>query len=118
MQEVVYRHPEQVRAVVFVGTTSTRKPIARWERWALQSSSWWLRLSPDHDLRPRIVRSTARSAPAWAAHEPRCRYEVIPDADQDNPAAFNRILLEFLAEQHATNGGEGPVRPPGAPSPR
>ncbi|GAB3026761.1 alpha/beta fold hydrolase [Natronobiforma cellulositropha] len=42
----------------------------------------------------------ARDAPAWAAREPNCRYEVIPDAghnaNQDNPDYFNRVLLEFL----------------------
>ncbi len=41
-----------------------------------------------------------RQAPAWAARETNCRYEVIPDAGHtahmDNPAAFNAILLEFL----------------------
>ena len=44
----------------------------------------------------------AKQAPIWAAHEPNCvRYVVIPDAghnaNQDNPAFFNRVLLEFLA---------------------
>ncbi|MEQ7124556.1 alpha/beta hydrolase [Actinopolymorpha sp. B11F2] len=43
-----------------------------------------------------------RLAPRWAARDPRCRYEVIRraghHAHQDNPAAFNRLLLEFLAE--------------------
>jgi 3-oxoadipate enol-lactonase len=42
----------------------------------------------------------AKAAPAWAEREPDCRYEVIPDAghnaNQDNPAYFNRLLIEFL----------------------
>lgn len=42
----------------------------------------------------------ARQAKAWAAREPGCRYEVIPDAGHtahmDNPAGFNKILLDFL----------------------
>ncbi len=43
-----------------------------------------------------------RDAPKWAAYEPDVRYVVIPDAghnaNQDNPAFFNRLLLEFLRE--------------------
>jgi 3-oxoadipate enol-lactonase len=43
-----------------------------------------------------------RSAAAWAARDPRARYEVIlnagHNANQDNPDVFNRLLLEFLAE--------------------
>ncbi|MFF0945956.1 alpha/beta fold hydrolase [Kocuria sp. CPCC 205300] len=49
----------------------------------------------------------ARSAPAWAARDPQARYEIVPDArhnaNQDNPAFFNRVLVEFLAE-HAPAG--------------
>ncbi len=44
----------------------------------------------------------ARIAPQWAAREPNCRYEVIPDARHfailDNPDYFNRLLLDFLAQ--------------------
>lgn len=50
----------------------------------------------------------ARTAPRWAAREPRCRYEVIPDAshnaNQDNPAAFNHLLLEFLNTSYPAQG--------------
>jgi len=46
----------------------------------------------------------AKIAPRWAIRDPRCRYEVIPNAshnaNQDNPEVFNRILLEFLREHH------------------
>lgn len=46
--------------------------------------------------------SIRKQAPQWAAYEPDCRYQVIPDAghnaNQDNPAAFNAVLLDFLAE--------------------
>ena len=49
----------------------------------------------------------SRSAPAWAARDPRARYEVIPharhNANQDSPAFFNRVLVEFLVE-HAPAG--------------
>lgn len=41
-----------------------------------------------------------KQAKVWAAREPNCRYEIIPDAGHtahmDNPAAFNAILLDFL----------------------
>lgn len=44
----------------------------------------------------------SKAVPDWADREPNCRYEVIPDAghnaNQDNPAVFNRILLTFLEE--------------------
>lgn len=50
----------------------------------------------------------ARTAPAWAARDPYCRYEVIPEAshnaNQDNPDFFNRVLLEFLAEHYPAGG--------------
>lgn len=43
-----------------------------------------------------------RDVAAWAKREPQSRYEVIPDAghvvNMDNPAAFNALLLTFLAE--------------------
>lgn len=45
-----------------------------------------------------------RHAPAWAEKEPNCTYRVVPGAghtaNQDNPAAFNEMLLEFL-DRHA-----------------
>ncbi len=41
-----------------------------------------------------------RQAPVWAAREPNCHYEIVPQAGHtahmDNPAAFNAILLKFL----------------------
>jgi pimeloyl-ACP methyl ester carboxylesterase len=41
-----------------------------------------------------------KSAPAWAQKEPRCSYKVTLQAghtaNQDNPEAFNVILLDFL----------------------
>ena len=46
-----------------------------------------------------------KSAPAWAKKEPHCTYQVIPGAghtaNQDNPAAFNAVLLDFLREQQS-----------------
>jgi 3-oxoadipate enol-lactonase len=45
-----------------------------------------------------------RIAPLWAAREPHCRYEVIPDAGHtanlDNPTHFDALLLDFLHAQH------------------
>ncbi len=47
----------------------------------------------------------ARAMPRWAERDG-ARYEVIPSAghlsQQDNPDAFNRVLLEFLGEQSAS----------------
>jgi 3-oxoadipate enol-lactonase len=44
----------------------------------------------------------SKQAKAWAAREPNCRYEIIPNAGHtahmDNPAAFNAMLLDFLKE--------------------
>ncbi len=41
-----------------------------------------------------------KDAPRWAERDPNCTYRVIPDAghmaNMDNPAFFNRLLLEFL----------------------
>lgn len=50
----------------------------------------------------------AKIAPAWARREPHCRYEVIPDAahnaNQDNPEAFNRIMMSFLGQHYPVEG--------------
>jgi pimeloyl-ACP methyl ester carboxylesterase len=44
----------------------------------------------------------AKIAPRWAAREPNCRYEVIPNASHmammDNPEVYNRLLLDFLSQ--------------------
>jgi 3-oxoadipate enol-lactonase len=41
-----------------------------------------------------------RDGPRWAASDPRIEYKVIPqaghNANQDNPAEFNRVLMDFL----------------------
>lgn len=53
----------------------------------------------DHDT----LGSIRKQAPTWAASEPDVRYQVIPDAghnaNQDNPAFFNQLLLTFLREK-------------------
>lgn len=165
-QELVYREPERVAAVVIIGSTCITMPIARWEQWALQSSPWWFVPWPWPHLKRTVAKSTAlrpqvrtyaetaiatmsktdfvqiwrgvtrsmrpeagyqidvplllthgdqdgtgniaRTAPAWAARDPYCRYEVIPDAshnaNQDNPEHFNRVLLDFLAEHYPVDG--------------
>lgn len=50
--------------------------------------------------------NVARTAGDWARRDPQCRYEVIPkashNANQDNSPAFNRVLLDFLAEHYPT----------------
>jgi len=55
----------------------------------------------DHDT----TGSIRKQAPVWAAHEPDVRYVVIPEAghnaNQDNPAFFNKALLDFLHERIA-----------------
>lgn len=44
----------------------------------------------------------SKQAKAWAAREPNCRYEMIPNAGHtahmDNSVAFNAKLLDFLGE--------------------
>lgn len=46
----------------------------------------------------------AAVAPRWAARDPQCRYQVIPDAghnaNQDNADFFNRVFSDFLAEHY------------------
>ncbi len=52
-----------------------------------------------------VTGNIKRTAPEWAAREPHCRYIVVPGAghmaNMDNPAFFNRILLDFLSEQQS-----------------
>lgn len=46
------------------------------------------------------LKEVKEQAPIWAQREPNCRYVEIPDAghnaNQDNPAFFNEVLLSFL----------------------
>jgi 3-oxoadipate enol-lactonase len=69
----------------------------------------------EHDA----MRGVRRLAPRWAARDPRCRYEVIRRAGhlahQDNPTAFNRLLLEFLAEHFPLPRGLHPQPQPPSP---
>ncbi len=50
----------------------------------------------------------AKITPQWAAREPNCQYAVIPGASHfailDNPDAFNKLLLGFLARWAPTSG--------------
>ena len=61
----------------------------------------------EYDFRRRV----SRFAPKWAARDPRCEYEVVRraghHANQDNPAAFNAILVEFLARHFPIPRGLG-----------
>jgi 3-oxoadipate enol-lactonase len=47
--------------------------------------------------------SIRKQVPTWVASEPHAQYVVIPDAghnaNQDNSAFFNRVLLEFLLRE-------------------
>lgn len=161
-QELAFRHPSRVSAMVIVGSTCITLPIPWWERLALRSSVGWFAVWPWAHFRRTITRATAltpavqtyaaeaasriskrdfirvwaglsrslhaepgyridvplllthgdadrtgnvaRTAGDWARRDPRCRYEVIPrashNANQDNPPAFNRVLLDFLAEHY------------------
>ena len=53
--------------------------------------------------------NVAKVAPGWAEREPDCRYEVIPqashNANQDNPAFFNCLLLDFLEQRAPARSG-------------
>jgi 3-oxoadipate enol-lactonase len=75
---------------------------------------------PDHRIRVPLLLthgdhdntgSIRKQAPSWAAQEPDVQYVVIPDAghnaNQDNPAFFNRVLLEFLRERLAVTNAPG-----------
>jgi 3-oxoadipate enol-lactonase len=49
-----------------------------------------------------VTGNIRKIAPVWAKREPNCRYQIIPNAGHaanlDNPAFFNRLLLNFLHE--------------------
>ena len=63
----------------------------------------WLLVHGDQDKMGDIKKIAAR----WAASEPNCQYAVIPNASHfailDNPAVFNRLLLDFLAKWAPVN---------------
>ncbi|PRX49117.1 pimeloyl-ACP methyl ester carboxylesterase [Prauserella shujinwangii] len=58
-QELVFRHPERVAAVVIIGSTCVTMPISRRERWALAASPLAFRLWPAGALRRTIATHTA-----------------------------------------------------------
>lgn len=159
-QELAFRYPERVEALVVFGTTDITAPPSRRELLVRKLLPYIFKLWPESHLRQVIAKntavksevqryayeatgqlsknesvtvwkavanclheelgyqvqhpfllthgeydnvgSTAKAAPTWAEREPNSRYEVIPDAghnaNQDNPAAFNRLLLAFLKE--------------------
>lgn len=66
-QELVFRHPERVAALVIIGSTCLTLPISRAEDWALRSSPWWFRPWPWRLLTQVVARSTARD-PAVQAY--------------------------------------------------
>ena len=59
-QELAYRTPERVAALVIIGSTCITMPIARWERWALRSSLCWFRFWPWAHLKRVVAATTAR----------------------------------------------------------
>ena len=163
-QQLTYRSPESVDALLVIGATDITTLPSRLERLGLRLSPSLFKIWPDSNLRTLVAENTAvtpevqqyaedacrqlskkefitvwkaissclyedpeyriqqpfllthgehdetgivaKAAPDWAAREPNCRYEVIPDAghnaNQDNPEAFNRILLSFLEEHTHT----------------
>jgi 3-oxoadipate enol-lactonase len=86
--------------------------ISQWSKREFILHTWFargrLRHDPDHRIQQPLMivhgehemEFVRRDAAAWAAREPRCRYEVIPDAGHvatmDDPDAFNTVLLEYL----------------------
>lgn len=57
----------------------------------------------DHDKLGNI----AKIMPLWAARDPQSQFVLIPDAghcsNQDNPAFFNQMLLDFLSKNAAAS---------------
>lgn len=159
-QELTFRYPERVNAIVVIGATDITTLPSRLEGIGLILSPYIFKIWPDRHLRKLIAENTAvtpevqqyaakatrrlskqefvtvwkavatclheetdyriqqpfllthgeydetgiiaKTAPDWAAREPNCRYEVIPEAghnaNQDNPEIFNQALLRFLHE--------------------
>ena len=166
-QEIARHHPERVRALALVGSTSVTMHYRRRDRWALKLTPPLFKLWPEEDFKKRVAQNTAtkpgvqryaydatnalskeeflqvwkgvvrsldedegyrirqplllthgehdrvgnvaKVAAEWAAREPDCRYEVIPDAghnaNQDNPAFFNRMLSDFLGQRAPARSG-------------
>lgn len=115
--------PDKTRISVAAKNTATKPEVQRYahEAASLLSKEEFLTVwravtkvfhdRPDHRIEVPFLLThgehdragtIAKEAPNWAAREPDCRYEVIPDAghnaNQDNPEYFNRILLEFLRD--------------------
>ena len=159
-QELVFRHPERVLALVVIGCTCNTILPSRLGLLVLKASPLVFRLWPYSDLKRRTATSVfarpdvqeyareamarvsrkeflaiwdaaahtlheepgyrierpllithgeqdrlgniAKIAPDWAARDPNSRYVIVPgaghNANQDNPAFFDRLLLEFLDE--------------------
>lgn len=58
-QDLVYRKPDRVAAVVIVGATCLTLPIPWWERLALRSSPWWFVPWPWQHLKRTVATTTA-----------------------------------------------------------
>lgn len=58
-QEVLFRHPERVEALVVIGSTNITVLPSKLEYWALRLSPIMFRLWPDGNLRKLIAKSTA-----------------------------------------------------------
>jgi pimeloyl-ACP methyl ester carboxylesterase len=170
-QELVFRHPDRVAALVVIGCTCNTMLPSKLGLLALRLSPLAFRLWPYGDLKRRTAKgisdnpdvqqyareaidrvsreeflaiwdaaahtlheepgyrierpllithgeadrlgNISKIAPDWAERDPNSRYVVIPraghNANQDNPAFFDRLLLEFLGEHlpEASQPGRG-----------
>lgn len=59
VQEIAFRRPERVEALVLIGSTSVTETFSRWEMLALKLSPLVFRLWPYGDLKKRIAKATA-----------------------------------------------------------
>ncbi len=162
-QELAFRHPERVRALVVADGTCITWPHSAWEQFIIRAApalgglfpyetlkkaglsanairpdvrdyiyrafsqipkrqfieiltavARGLHAEPDYRIAQPLLLThgdadrlgdIARIAPKWAARAPNCTYAVIPNASHfsmmDNPDAFNRLLLDFLARHAA-----------------
>jgi pimeloyl-ACP methyl ester carboxylesterase len=165
-QELVFRHPERVTALVVADGTCITWQHSAFDNWLVRASNSLMALFPWETLKTSGLSFASRKpevqaymydaysmltkaeflalwkgitgclhaepgyqipkpwllvhgsddrmgdikkiAAQWAAQEPNCQYEVIPDAGhfaiRDNPQAFNQVLLSFLAKWAPVEG--------------
>lgn len=158
IQELVFRYPERVEALIVIDGTCITMPISATERLLLKSAPLVLRMYPFETMKKQSAEGSsikkdvqqyiytemtkigrddvinimsgvvvsvhdepgyrieqpmllvhgdkdklgniAKIAPKWAKRDPKVTYEIIPNAghnsNQDNPEAFNQVMLKFL----------------------